>query len=398
MSCDKKIIYFVDDEQGILDGLRRSLRSKRKEWEMKFFLSGQEALDELASESCDVIVSDMRMPGMDGAQLLTKVRDLSPETVRIALSGYSDSQMTLECINATHQFIAKPAEGDKVVGAIERALLTQSWLNQPVLKELLGHIDGLPVLPEIYTRLMGELADEDGSLNAVARIVAEDVGLTSNILKIVNSAFFGLSRHVESPEQAATILGISTLKNLALSTSVVSQFSGGGSADGEIAALNAQGQQLGVLVEKICKKIKLDNIATDHSQIAAMLSVIGHLIAIRYHKKLEKAECEDVDRNLLGAYLLSIWNLPFAVVEAVRWYTDPRSGGLDYLCPATILHLAWSMIQAHKSGETVDIDNPFMQRDCIEQGIEQEQLLECLEIGREFLEQGEESDGKSAVC
>ncbi len=399
MNDSKKSIFFVDDEQGILDGLRRSLRGKRKEWDMQFFISGQDAIDQLGENHCDVMVSDMRMPGMDGAQLLTKVRTMSPETIRIALSGYSDAEMTLECVNATHQFIAKPAEGEKVVNAIERALATQSWLNQPKLKELLGHIDGLPTLPEIYSLLMRELSSEDSSMETVARIISRDVGLTSNILKIVNSAFFGLSRHVESPEQAATILGMSTLKNLALSTSIASQFEGDRQSDAQVARLNMEAQRLGLLVEKLSKKVGLTGFALDHAQIAAMLSGIGQLIGLRYRKGLEKAGCEDVDRNLLGAYLLSIWNLPFPVVEAVRWHTNPEASGMKDLCPAIILHLAWSIVQASNSGEPIDINNPFLQRDYVSRVIDLPLLNECIEIGNEFLEdKGTSSDGKSAVC
>jgi YesN/AraC family two-component response regulator len=76
-------ILFVDDEPRILDGLKRMLHSMRREWEMVFALSGQQALDLLGSGSFNVIISDMRMPGMDGHQLLEKVRQAHPQVVRI---------------------------------------------------------------------------------------------------------------------------------------------------------------------------------------------------------------------------------------------------------------------------------------------------------------------------
>ncbi len=78
-------ILFVDDEPRILDGLRRMLRSKRKEWEMSFVGSGAEALSLLGEHAFDVVVSDMRMPGMDGAALLDHVKARHPEVVRIIL-------------------------------------------------------------------------------------------------------------------------------------------------------------------------------------------------------------------------------------------------------------------------------------------------------------------------
>ena len=71
-----KRILFVDDESMVLDGLRRMLRGMRNEWEMEFAASGHEALKILDSKQFDVIVTDMRMPGMDGCQLLNHVKEL----------------------------------------------------------------------------------------------------------------------------------------------------------------------------------------------------------------------------------------------------------------------------------------------------------------------------------
>ena len=86
----KKRILFVDDERKELDDLQRILRSMRSEWEMEFAVSGQEALGVLKDESFHVVVADLRMPGMDGRQLLGRVRKLYPQIVRIIVSGHSD--------------------------------------------------------------------------------------------------------------------------------------------------------------------------------------------------------------------------------------------------------------------------------------------------------------------
>ena len=74
----KKRVLFVDDEPKILDGLRRMLRVMRDQWDMAFVQSGPEALEILGKHRFDVIISDMRMPGMDGAELLLEVRKRHP--------------------------------------------------------------------------------------------------------------------------------------------------------------------------------------------------------------------------------------------------------------------------------------------------------------------------------
>ncbi|HEU4771446.1 MAG TPA: response regulator, partial [Candidatus Udaeobacter sp.] len=85
-----KRILFVDDEPKILEGLQRMLRPQRNEWEMAFAPGGEAALAMLAAENFDVIVSDMRMPGVDGAALLETVRANYPGMLRVILSGYTE--------------------------------------------------------------------------------------------------------------------------------------------------------------------------------------------------------------------------------------------------------------------------------------------------------------------
>jgi len=71
-------VLFVDDEPRVLDGLRLSLRSKRKVWDMVFVEGGLAAVAEITANPVDVVVSDMRMPGMSGADLLGKVAEIRP--------------------------------------------------------------------------------------------------------------------------------------------------------------------------------------------------------------------------------------------------------------------------------------------------------------------------------
>src|SRR5438128_4238745 len=113
-------ILFVDDETRVLEGLQRMLRPMRHEWEIALAESGQAALEKLRTEPFDIIVTDLLMPGITGVQLLTEVRELYPQLIRIALSGYSDQELTLQSVRVAHQYLYKPCDADVLKLTLQR--------------------------------------------------------------------------------------------------------------------------------------------------------------------------------------------------------------------------------------------------------------------------------------
>jgi len=111
-------IMFVDDDVALLEGLKTVLHRDRKRWDMVFASSGQAALQHIQNQTFDVVVSDMRMPDVDGAMLFRILRAEAPKTVRIMLSG-SDCESALEDI---HELLPKPCGASVLRAAIERAL------------------------------------------------------------------------------------------------------------------------------------------------------------------------------------------------------------------------------------------------------------------------------------
>jgi DNA-binding NtrC family response regulator len=170
-----KRILFVDDEVKILEGLRRMLRPMRNEWEMDFAPGGQAALDLMAASPFDVIVSDMRMPGLDGAALLEQVCARYPQVVRIVLSGHTDVAAALRVVPIAHQFLAKPCDTGMVRLAIDRACQLQALLTDGSVRSLVGGLGDLPALPRIYDALNKALADPDSSIAKIANIVEQDI-------------------------------------------------------------------------------------------------------------------------------------------------------------------------------------------------------------------------------
>ncbi len=121
----KPRVLFVDDEPNVLGGLRRMLRNMRNEWHMEFVEGGQKALDLLDGQEFDVIVSDMRMPGINGLDLVKKVMESHPEMVRIILSGQSDEGFIRESVGVTHHFLSKPCSPDLLRSIVREAVVAR---------------------------------------------------------------------------------------------------------------------------------------------------------------------------------------------------------------------------------------------------------------------------------
>ena len=126
-------VLFVDDEQAILDGLRNSLRKERKRWDMTFALGGQQALEDMKQTPADVVITDMRMPGMDGAELLRHIQRDFPAAARIVLSGQAERESIMRALPVTHQFLHKPCDGETLRAVIEQTHALHKLMQNPAL-------------------------------------------------------------------------------------------------------------------------------------------------------------------------------------------------------------------------------------------------------------------------
>ncbi len=345
-SCDpsRPRVLFVDDEPSILSGLRRMLRNMRKHWDMAFLSSPQEALEQIRSEHFDVIVADMRMPGMTGAQLLAKARELLPASARIILSGQTEQEHFLGALGTVHQFLAKPCDSETIRATIDRARALQQRLSDPQLAEVIGSIEALPSPPRYFTELIRALDDPSASAPEIADLVSQDPGLVTRVLRIVNSALFGLRREISDVTRAVTLLGCDMVKSLALSAKVLSYFDQRETGGLPIEAVWDHGLATGRLAERIARDLELDRESVQRAFLGGLLHDVGKLaLAVnmpeRYREVLAHAEREklthrEAERALLGtthaeigACLLALWGMPEALVNIVAHHHTPAAAG-----------------------------------------------------------------------
>lgn len=350
-------ILFVDDDRSVLDGLQRMLRSMRRVWRMHFFDTASEALQFLQSQPVDVVVADMRMPGVDGAQFLSEVKRAYPGIIRIALSGYADQDMVLRAVRSAHQYLAKPCSAETLKGAIERVKALRELLAEKPLRAVVAGLEVLPSLPSLYQEIMRELESEGASVKRVGEIIAKDVGMTAKILQLVNSAFFGVSRHVTSPAQAAVLLGLETIRALVLSLHIFSQFQGKAFSEKDVSTLWEHSLTTAVYAKTIAVLEGAERMVCEDAFMAGMLHDVGKLIFMQnLAEKTKQAigRSEQTGEPIwasetaligtshgeVGAYLMGVWGLPDSIVESLAFHHFPSRCPHRQFSALTAVHAA----------------------------------------------------------
>jgi HD-like signal output (HDOD) protein len=359
-----KRILFVDDESKILDGIRRMLHADRKGWDMQFALGGEAALQACEAGSFDVVVSDMRMPGMDGATLLGHIRDRFPSTARIILSGHSEVALATRAVPVAHRFLAKPCSAAELHAAIERVCTLQDVLCTPELRRVIGTIGELPSLSRTYEALSQAVRNPDTAVGKVADIVEQDVAMSAKVLQLVNSAFFGLAQKVASLQSAVSYLGMETVKNLALASETFRVFV----PDSRIPQSVCESiQQHAHRTAAIAGALPIDPKIREITVVAALLHDIGRLVlaskmpdafcCVLSRAQEHRSEQFEVEEELLGtshaeigAYLLGLWSIPNLAVEAIAHHHHPTRiphSGFDSSTAVYVADLLAHELDAH---------------------------------------------------
>ena len=406
---EKKTILFVDDEPNILSGLKRMLRSMRKTMNFQFAEDGPAALEIMASEKVDVVISDMRMPGMDGATLLTAIQDQYPHAIRIMLTGQADDDSIMRTVGVVHQFLAKPADPDILKQVIQRASALQDLMADERLKKLVSSIDNLPSLPKTYARLQQVLKDPDSGLAEVAEIIEQDLAMSAKVLRLVNSAFFGLYKHIESPFRAVNLLGLDTIKALVLGVGVFSEMKSPAGKAFNVNELWSHSMAAAAFAKAIALHESEDKEMIDNAFISGLLHDVGKLLLFsRMPEEYEQAvvEAGETDCTLgkaehrilgachgdIGGYLIGLWGLPGQVVESITFHHRLEHYPDISFCPPVIVHAADYIYYTLNPGSCIGAP-PQLNKPILEQIGKLDHLETWVDLCREIQQQGEEDDG-----
>lgn len=330
----RRRVLFVDDEPLVLGGLRRSLRHLRDAFDLVFAGSGAEALELLGRESFDVVVSDMHMPGMSGADLLSEVQRLYPATARIILSGHSDQSRLMGCIGCAHRFLPKPCEASELQAVLRQVAAIQASFNDDIFMRMVVSMKRIPAVPELYLRIAEAVQRPECELDDIGALIEQDPGTTAGLLRIVNSAYFGLARRILDAREAVHFLGVEMVKALVLACSAFRHFEANPHVAGEIAAIWRHSMDVAVRAREIARQEHATPRVQNECFVAGLLHDVGKLIlAENFGDLWQRAETIATQQRLtlhesetrvfglthadVAGGILGLWGLPSGVVDAV---------------------------------------------------------------------------------
>jgi HD-like signal output (HDOD) protein/ActR/RegA family two-component response regulator len=357
-------ILFVDDDPNVLDGLRDALRPRRREWHMTFVPGGEAAIDVLEREAVDIVVSDLRMPGIDGATLLTKVASMRPGAVRIVLSGQADPATIGRVAAVAHRILVKPSPIEAITRILERSCVLLDVTDEVQLIRAAAGACALPSAPDTYLELVELLGRADVSTAEVAAVVKRDIAISAKVLQLANSGYFGTDQAVSSVSDAVALLGHETVQAITLSSGAFQKFAPLVPVPG-FSLEHVQHRALHVA--RVAHMLSEDAPATEDAFAAGLLLDIGLLVlasqepeylgdvllaADREGRPVHEIELDrkGITHAEIGAHLFALWGLPHTIVEAVAHHHRPLRSPIPAFDTVAVTHIADALVPDTEDG------------------------------------------------
>lgn len=334
-----KTILLVDDEQNILNALRRLFYSS----DMKLLTasSGLDALGILENNHVDMILSDYKMPQMNGVELLTEVKNKYPHVFRAILSGYIETDTIINAIGSgiAMVYFKKPWSDYSLTEKVEHVFNTLEFLKNDQLLEVVNRIKKLPSIPETYIKIESAIS-EGKSIDNICDIIKEDISLAAKILQIGNSVLYG-AKEYSNLKQAVTMMGLEAAKSIILMFKLTEENENINKE--ELSRIFTNGLILNRCIEHYFF-MQDDNIFRKIICTSGLLSCIGKVILLSYfpdrynatvkhalENKISFTESEielgyaDVSNLMIASHFLDLYNMPYDIVSTILNCSDPSS-------------------------------------------------------------------------
>lgn len=331
-------ILLVDNEPQVLRGVCRTIDSEAEEWEVETASSALDALSILEEEPFDIVVSDMKMSHMDGADFLETVAKRFPKVLRIIFAGHADQESVIRAIRPMHQYLSKPCDPDLLIEVIRRAELFQATVASTEILCAIGRDDCLGTMPGILHEINEEIDSEKSDANSLYEVVSKDPAVCAKILHLANSAIFGLKQPVSDVAHGIAIIGVEMTRAIAIALSVVAK------KNSQLAmrasSIFDHSFRVATIGHDLATEAGLEYPMVKQIYSVGLLHDIGKLVLLntftdRYRVventaatraiPVVDAEMEEFSATHagVGAFLLDMWGLPSELVQSVGCHHSP---------------------------------------------------------------------------
>lgn len=375
----QKLIYVVDDEPRVREMLALCLRRTDSDWRIVEFSEPAALIKAVEQEPPHLVLSDHEMPGMTGAQMLARIRQIAPATIRVIFSSYVGHSDNL---GAAHQHLRKPCSATEIMTRVRGALSAQEALGNEALARLTASFAAFPVLPSVYSDLVRDLDGDGVPLEHTAQLLKRDGSVLTRVMQVANSPLYGTDSPITNPEQAILQLGTRNVKALVLSMHVFDGYDRIHFPEMPVELLWQHSCSVARFAQSLCAK-SLGEAAANDAFFAGLVHDLGCLVLMENHpsafreacqkaqasgKPLHEVELETfrVAHEEISAFMLRLWGMPAPVAEAVLYHHTPwNAPNGDRFSPTAALYAANILARLHSPHDrlpTPEIDQEYLEK------------------------------------
>jgi HD-like signal output (HDOD) protein len=350
---DKRIL-FADANVEELYEFRRQFGPA---WEVLAVGTGPAALEEIRKQPCDVLVADMNLPEMSGAELLNHVRGEFPKTVCFILAPDADRERVMQTVLCAHQFLAKPCEPAALKSHVDRAMALDAWIASNSMRELVARVRTFPTVPSLYIEIISALKSPDATTEQVGKIIAKDMAMMTKLLQVINSACFGLPRKISDPVEAVGLMGFEAVKSMVMTIKLLSQYDKIKPVYFSIDRLWRHSTDVARTAKQLTLIHTDDAALAETAFTAGLMHDIGKVVlaanfdeqyrgaqSLARKQKLPVWEVEHeifgASHGEIGAYLLGLWGMPLDLLEVAAMHHQPSRSISKEFSTLTAVHIA----------------------------------------------------------
>lgn len=325
-------------------------------WEVVGTLSGADALRETQKRPFDVVVANFDLAGPSAEELLNQIRAVNPGTLRFIAGKVEQKEKMMNSLASGNQFLAVPFDRAELKTSLERTLEADAHMSDGV-RELIGRIRTFPTIPSIYLEVVNVLKSPSATTAEVGAIIAKDMSMTTKLIQVINSAYFGLPRTITDPTEAVGILGFDTVKSLVMTVKLLSQYDKVKPAYFSIDQIWKHSTNVARTARVMALLETNDADCSSAAFTAGLMHDLGKVIlAANFDSQYQEAHNVARQRQIplwqaekevfgathaeIGACLLTRWGLSPGIVKVVALHHTPIRSGDKTFTPLTAVHVA----------------------------------------------------------